>query len=99
LVLIVGELALMAPTHHIGGSTNNSAPATKNPGQVSTTESLLRGPNGVEEMASGRDMPTADQGTAEAAPNRSESQSSVAAIVQQTLSHAAAPITVGPLGR
>src|SRR5690348_5196330 len=87
-LLVLGELALLGATHHIGGSTNSSAPGTKNPGQVSGGESLLRGPNGLEEVAAWRDTPTTDEGTAQAAPSGGESQSSVAGMVQQTLFHA-----------
>ena len=98
-LLVLGEVALLGPTHHVGGSTNSSGLGTKSSGQASSSESLVRGPNGIEEMAAGGPTTTEDQSTAEAAPNGGQGQSSDTGLVQRTLSNAGVPITVGPLGR
>jgi hypothetical protein len=98
LVLILGELASLGATHHVGASTNKSAPATQSPGQLSSGESVLRGTSRFDQMGWGNDTPTDDQSTAEASPKSDDGQSALGGLVQQALSNAAPPVTLGPLG-
>jgi hypothetical protein len=98
LVLILGELALLGPTHHTGGTANNSAPVTKSPTQVSGGESVGRAYR-FDETGTSSDTPTDDQSTGDTSSNGADSQSTLPGVVQQVFSNAAVPIKVGPIGR
>jgi hypothetical protein len=98
LVLILGEIALLGPTHHTGGTANSSAPATKNPTQVSGGESVGR-PYRFDESGTSSDTRSDDQSTVDASPTGADSQSPLPGMVQQVFSNAGVPIKVGPLGR
>jgi hypothetical protein len=96
--LILGEIALLGPTHHTGGTANSSAPATKSPTQVSGGESVGRTYR-FDETGTSSDTPTNDQSTVDASPTGADSQSTLPGMVQQVFSNAGVPIKVGPLGR
>jgi hypothetical protein len=98
LVLILGEIALLGPTHHTGSTANSSAPATKIPTQVSGGESVGRTYRFDETVTSSNTQPD-DQSTVDASPSGGDSQSTLPGAVQQVFASAPVPIKVGPLGR
>jgi hypothetical protein len=100
-VLILGELALLGPTHHVGSTANNSAPVTKNPSQLASAESGVHGtlrPGPIPTDGDGQAQPD-QQPTAEAPPSGGDRQPTLAGAVQQALSNNAVPIPIGPPGR
>jgi hypothetical protein len=98
MALILIELASLGATPHVGGSTNNSAQGIKSPSQLSSGGSVMHGASAPGLITSDSEPQPEDQSVAEPSPSGGEGQSSLAGLVQQTLSNAVPPVPIGPLG-